>query len=253
MLKGRHALVTGGGSGIGRAIALALDRAGAQVSVLGRGEAKLSDTADAFKNGGGVAVADVTDAAATSAAIDARIAAAGPVAILINNAGAAETAPFHRMSEDLWQRMIAVNLTSVVNVTRAVLPAMRGLDYGRIINVASTAGLKGYAYVSAYVAAKHGVVGLTKALALELAQTPITVNALCPGYTQTDMLDQSIETIVSKTGMSADQARKKLAESNPQGRLVTPEEVSMAALYLCGPHSNAMTGQAIAIAGGEVM
>lgn len=252
-LQGRHALVTGGGTGIGKALALALDEAGANVSILGRREQPLVETSAQFKNDGGYAVADVTCEADIKSAIAARIAAAGPVSILINNAGAADTAPFAKTSNEMWDKMIAVNMTAAFMVTREIVPQMGKNEFGRIINIASTASLKGYAYVSAYVAAKHGLLGMTRALALELAASKITVNALCPGFTDTGLVERSIETIVEKTGMDAAAARGQLTATNPQGRLVTPHEVANAAIWLCTEGAASVTGQAITLAGGEIM
>jgi NAD(P)-dependent dehydrogenase (short-subunit alcohol dehydrogenase family) len=251
-LAGRHALVTGGGRGIGAACARALACAGATVTVLGRAEAALAEMV-ATGGAAGFERADVTDADALAAAFARAAAARGPVEILLNNAGAAETAPFARTDRALWQRMLAVNLTAVYDATRIALPGMIARGWGRVITIASTAGLTGYPYVAAYVAAKHGVVGLTRALALECARSGVTVNAVCPGYTETDLLAASIATIMARTGRDAAAARAALARSNPQGRLVQPDEVAAAVLFLCGPGSDAMTGQAIAVAGGEVM
>jgi len=252
-LSGQHALVTGGGSGIGAAIAAALDGAGASVSLLGRTMATLEDTAATFANPGVLVSADVTMAEDVAAALDTIARRAGPVTILVNNAGAVDSAPFEKMNAGRWQRMLDVNLTSVMRITQHLLVAMKHVDAGRIINVASTAGLKGYAYVSAYCAAKHGVIGLTRALALELAATGITVNALCPGYAETPLLERSLDQIREKTGLGRDDALKKLLAATPQGRAIDPGEVAAAALWLCSPQSCSVTGQAISISGGEVM
>jgi NAD(P)-dependent dehydrogenase (short-subunit alcohol dehydrogenase family) len=192
---------------------------------------------------------DVSDAASVAAAF----ARAGAADILVNNAGQAASAPFMRTEAALWQRMLDVNLTGAYHCIQAALPAMLDAGWGRIVNVASTAGLTGYRYVAAYCAAKHGLVGLTRALALELAAKGVTVNAVCPGFTETDIVQEAVANIVRKTGRSEAQARAELSAANPQGRLVQPDEVAHAVAMLCMPAAVAMNGQAIAVAGGEVM
>jgi 3-hydroxybutyrate dehydrogenase len=248
--RSSHALVTGGGRGIGREIASALAHAGATVTVLGRHRAIL-DEAVAAGAAHFAEVADVADQAAVTAAI-AEAAGRQPIDILIANAGIAESAPFAKSDAALFRRMMDVDFMGVVHAIQATLPGMRDRPYGRIIAIASTAGLKGYAYASAYSAAKHAVVGLVRSLALELSNTRVTVNAVCPGFTDTDLLSGSIDNIMQKTGRSREQAVTDLAKRNPQGRLVTPAEVADTVLWLCGEGAGAITGQAIAVAGGEI-
>lgn len=251
-LQGRHVLVTGAGRGIGAAIARTLAGEGADLTLLGRNQATLDALAASLGGRAHGVVADITDAAQVAAAFAAARERFGPVAILVNNAGQAESAPFGRTSQALWDRMLAVNLTGTFLCAQAALPDMLALGWGRIVNIASTAGQRGYAYVTAYAAAKHGVVGLTRSLALEVARKGITVNAVCPGYTETDILRESIDNVVAKTGRSADEARASFAAVNPQGRILQPEEVADAVRWLCGAGAAAITGQCISVSGGEV-
>ncbi|TQV81199.1 SDR family oxidoreductase [Exilibacterium tricleocarpae] len=252
VLAGKHAVVTGGGTGIGAAIVAALAQAGARVSLMGRTLATLETGASGLDEARAIAV-DVTDSDSVATAFQQARDTFGAVDILINNAGQALTAPAHKTDDRQWRQMLAVNLDGVFFCCREVLPAMRQAKRGRIVTVASTAAVKGYGYVSAYCAAKHGALGLTRALALENAGHNITVNAVCPGYTETALVHDAIKTIVEKTGRSEAQALEELTRSNPQGRLVLPEEVANAVLWLCAPGAEAITGQAVAVAGGEVM
>ena len=250
---GRHVLVTGASRGIGWAIAGRFAAHGARLSLAGRDTTLLDQRRAALGGPHAAFTADLTDPAAAATMVQQAVAAHGPVDILINNAGFGASQAFAKMTAEHWDRMLAVNLSSVFHVTRATVDSMLPRQRGRIINIASTAGLTGYAYVAAYVAAKHGVVGLTRALAREFATQGITVNAVCPGYVDTEMTATTIDTIVKKTGRSADEARAELAKSNPQGRLIQPQEVADAVLWLAGDAAASVTGQAIAIAGGEVM
>lgn len=251
-LSGQIAVITGAGTGIGSAIAERLSAEGATLALVGRREEPLAALADKLPNAHAF-TADVTDELSVTAMVAKVTQELGAPTILVNNAGAAESAPFERTSLDLWNQMMAVNLTGAFLCARAVLPAMKKAGAGRIVTVASTAGLKGYDYVAAYCAAKHGVIGMTRALAGEVARKGITVNAVCPGFTETPMLEESIANIVAKTGMDTEAARKTLTATNPQGRLVDPAEVADAVAWLCARTSGSITGQAIAVAGGEVM
>lgn len=244
-IAGKRVLITGGGTGVGADMALAFAKVGAEVVISGRRAAPLEAVQakfDAIK----MVVGDVTDEASVANMFEI----AGPVDIVVANAGAAQSAPMAKTTLVDWNHMLAVNLTGVFLTLRAGLNQMNG--WGRLISVASTAGLKGYAYVAPYAAAKHGVIGLTKSLALEVARKNITVNALCPGFLNTEMTDTSVANISQKTGMSEDKARASLAALNPQNRLIQPAEVSAAALWLCGSGSEGINGQAIPIAGGEI-
>ena len=258
LLQQRHAVVTGSSRGIGAAIARGLAHAGAHLTLIGRSRDSLENIAAELRALTRVhtEAVDITDNAAVHTAMQAAKQALGPIHILVNNAGQASSQPFDKTDLAMWQSMITTNLTGTYICTHAALPPMLQAASsgapGRIINVASTAGLQGYAYVSAYTAAKHGVIGLTRALALELARKNITVNAICPGYTETDIVQSAVENIVAKTGKTPTQARQALADRNPQKQLVQPEEIAQAGLWLCGPGSGAINGQAIAIDGGEL-
>jgi NAD(P)-dependent dehydrogenase (short-subunit alcohol dehydrogenase family) len=249
-LAGRHALVTGGGTGIGAAIARSLAGEAAKVTICGRRSEPLRAIAAAAANIR-AAIADVTDEAAMTKLHETAEAAGEPFDIVVANAGAAESAPAHKTSLELWNATLAVNLTGAFLSVKPALAAMRARGFGRIVFIASTAGLKGYPYVAPYVAAKHGVIGLMRALAVETAAAGITVNAVCPGFAETGMLAASVDRIAATTRRSAAETRATLAAGNPQGRFITPEEVADAVLWLCGDTAGSVTGQAISVSGGE--
>ncbi|MCB5175766.1 MULTISPECIES: SDR family NAD(P)-dependent oxidoreductase [Microvirga] len=251
VLQGRHAVVTGGGRGIGRAIAGALAGAGATVTIVGRDRTRL-DRAVAEGGAHGAAVADVTDPAAVRAAVAEAVSRHGPVDLMIANAGSAASVPFMKSDPAVFRQMLDVNLLGVTNVAQAVLGSMTERGFGRIVAVASTAGLKGYPYVSAYCAAKHAVIGFVRALALETAKTGVTVNAVCPGFTDTDLVAESLDRIMAKTGRTREEALREFVKHNPQQRLIEPNEVADAVLWLCGEGARSVTGQAIVVAGGEI-
>lgn len=250
-LAGKHAVVTGGGTGIGAVAARALAAEGAKLTLIGRRREALEKVA-ATLPGAVVATADVTRRGDIDAAFDAGRAAHGPIAILVNNAGLATSARFADLTAADWRAAMAVNLDALFDCCQAALPDLLQAADGRIVTVASTAGLKGYAYTAPYVASKHGAIGLMRALAAELARTGVTANAVCPGFTDTDIVADAVANIRAKTGRSAKEARAELAKFNPQQRLIAPEEVASAIIWLCLPANRSITGQSIAIAGGEV-
>jgi NAD(P)-dependent dehydrogenase (short-subunit alcohol dehydrogenase family) len=250
-LVNRTALVTGGGRGIGRAIAARLAREGARVVVSGRTEAEIQAAA-ADLNGLALPM-DVADRASIAAALASLAAQGVAVDVLVNNAGAAESAPFDRTTDALWDQMMAVNMTGAFTLCRAIIPGMVTRGFGRVVNVASNAGLTGYAYTVAYCAAKHAMVGMTRALAAEIARSPVTINAVCPGFVATRLAEESIARIVKTTGRSEEEARRSLAGMSPQKRLIEPDEVAHVVASLCAAEARGVHGQAIAIDGGQVM
>lgn len=256
-LSGKHAAVTGGGKGIGSAIAHALAKQGARVSLISRSAQTLEATAKEIREAHGVATAvaaaDVGQESAVREAFAKLTGEQGPVDILVNNAGIALSAPFMKSDGAFWKKIFDVDLMGAVYAAQAVLPGMQAAKWGRIVNIASTAGITGMPYITTYCAAKHAMIGFTRALAVELAKTPITVNAVCPGYTDTDIVAQSLDTITAKTGRSRDEALASLLAHNPQGRLVEPGEIGGTVAWLCGDAAKSVTGQSIVLAGGELM
>lgn len=251
ILSGRRAIVTGASRGIGAAIAARLAEAGAQTVLIGRNTNALAEQTARIPNSQS-ATCDLTDAAQVEQTF-AELLSRGVVDILVNNAGAAESAPFLKTTDAILERMLAVNVTSAFRCSRAVVPAMLARGYGRIVNVSSIAGLRGYPYVTAYVAAKHALVGFTRALAMEVVRKGITVNALCPGYTDTDLVRGAASAISAKTGRGENDVVSEMIRTNPQARLIRPEEIAETVAWLCGPETDCITGLAIPIAGGEIM
>lgn len=247
LLAGKVALVTGGGRGIGAAIARSLAGAGARVIVCGR---TLPDLEAIAREIGGTALRlDVTDRAHT----DAVLATVGPVDVLVNNAGAAESASLEKTTDALWDRIMELDATAPFRITRALVPAMVKRGWGRVINIASNAGVSGYGYTAAYCAAKHAMVGMTRALAIDLARTGVTINALCPGWVETQMVEEAVARIAEKTGRSLEEARTSLASMSPQRRMIQPDEVAHAALMLCAHAARGIHGQTLVIDGGAVL
>jgi 3-hydroxybutyrate dehydrogenase len=255
-LRGRRALVTGGGRGIGRAVALDLARAGAEVAVASRTRSDVEAVAAEVSRLGVRAegfTADVSRAEEVRGLFRAARAALGPLDILVNGAGVAASAPVVRTPDDMWRQILETNLSGAFYCLREALPEMAERGWGRVVSVASIAGKTGYPYISAYAASKHGLLGLTKCAALEMAARGVTVNAVCPGYVDTPMTDASVARIVEKTGRPAAEVRRTLEETSPQKRLFTPEEVAALVLFLCGEESRGISGQALSLDGGTVV
>lgn len=252
MLNNKIALITGGGRGIGRAIALAFARAGARIAVAARTAEQVEQVATEIGNGAIALVCDVSDPESVTQMFAQARERVGDVDILVNNAGIAESATLVTTSDDLWHRHLAINLSGTFYCTRAALPAMLKKNWGRVINIASIAGKTGAPYIAAYSASKHGVMGLTRSVALEVATSGITINAICPGYVDTDMVSRGVERITSRTGRSAEEALDSLKKMSPQNRLATADEVAAVALLLASDEGRGINGQGINVDGGSV-
>lgn len=250
-LQGKTALVTGGGRGIGAAIAHKLASEGARLVVCGRSEGPLRAVAESVS--GTSMVVDLCDRDATDTFVENLRASQPPIDILVNNAGIAESAPLHRVDDAMWDRMLELNATASFRLIRALAPNMIESGFGRIVNIASNAGVSGYGYTAAYCASKHAVVGFTRALAIDLAKTGVTINAVCPGWVDTDMVAEAVQRIAGKTGRSDEEARSSLAKMTPQGRIIKPEEVAHLVASLCASEAQAIHGQALVVDGGQVL
>jgi NAD(P)-dependent dehydrogenase (short-subunit alcohol dehydrogenase family) len=255
-LKGKHAIVTGGGRGIGAAISMELARLGASLTIMGRDLKTLTAHADKIHRKHKVRVqsvqCDVSDPASSERAFKLAIRKLGAPYVLVNNAGRAVPAPFEKISLEHWNETLATNLTGPVLCTQQVLPSMQNAGAGRIINIASTAGLRGYSRLGAYCASKHGLLGITRVLALELAKTGITVNAVCPGYTESDMTAEGIRAVSARLSISAAEAKQTLLRGVPSGKMISAAEVASAVAWLCSPGAASVTGVPLIIAGGEL-
>ena len=256
-LKGQHAVITGGSRGIGAAISNYLAHLGADISLTGRTEKTLAEQANYIRNNYKVkvhtALGNMADELDVGRCFESASKELGSVQILVNNAGVGKSAPFHRMETNLWNEIIGLNLTGTYLCTKQVFSEMRESGYGRIVNISSTVGLRGYPYIAAYCASKHGVIGLTRTLALECVKKGITVNAICPGYTDTDLVSEAVDAIVEKTGKERTEIQSEIDNMSPMGRMVTPDEVAETVAWICLPSSASITGQSIVVSGGAVM
>ncbi|MBJ26438.1 MAG: 3-hydroxyacyl-CoA dehydrogenase [Rhodospirillaceae bacterium] len=251
-LEGKHAIITGGAHGIGGAISRALYEQGVNVSITGRDQNKLEQAQKLMPLSKTYSL-DITNEDSVNDIFNSAINNYGSIDILINNAGIANSAPFLKIQTNEVRQIMEINLVGLITCSQAALPHMLEKNWGRIINISSLAGIKGQPYLASYCASKHAVIGVTRSLATELIKSNITVNAICPGYVETDMVKQAVNTIVRQTGRTTEEARNELKKINPQGRIIKPKEIATTAVWLCMPESESITGQAIAIAGGEWM